>query len=363
MKPIYSLPLVQLIESVVSEKNTLALHEFHANRTVFQWNSRWLCLADYLNEIRKQAWNHNCEVAECAYDLTLDKFHNIPEQNNSSQLKPKGPDCRLYYKAYLNHVLELQSKIKGLNALEEEKMAARVLQKFVTWHFHLSVLECRRKMNEGVSRYDWQVNGKTFRLWFPKHFNGHNRRQWLEANIDHPDPSQSNEQERIQNHIDQQLQVNRSLSYEDNIYSHTQSENDHEYMRSVAQKLNVDGVAKTIAQEKIENIRHIRPAVRALGTDTLKQLILEIFDSICSDSFDAAQIAHKYGLSKSTLSRFAGSQWDLQDDATSSIPDLWQNTAQVFAHHPVYREAAMECGLWKQIIQCLQMVETQENSS
>ena len=111
------LSLVALIKKIVDESDTLALEEFHNNRTVFRFRSgekRELRFVEFLNglchrvEKDKSLGRQAFEIAAKAYDITLDKFSNLPEQS-SSPLKADldkdraerggGSDCRLYYKA------------------------------------------------------------------------------------------------------------------------------------------------------------------------------------------------------------------------------------------------------------------------
>ncbi|MBI1390119.1 MAG: hypothetical protein GC154_16885 [bacterium] len=337
--------LPELIERVVQSSDRIALNHFHEVRPVFCGeNGRWIRLAEYLDELRAAA-SHDGELADHAYDLTLDKFHHLPEAREESGLKPNGPDCRLYFSAYLRHIREFMSPER--NALEKEAVAASLLQRFVKRHFHLSVLECRRRLNRFTSRYDWIVNGQAIRLWFPKSINGADRRKWLEVNIEDPDPNRRDERERIQREIDNRLQPQRSIPFQDD-GRNSLYKNERDFMRSTAQRLNVDGVAETIAREKCESPSQLRPSIRVLAACDLQRLIHEIFESICSEDFDASRLARGYGLSPSTLSRFAGIQWD-RGDGETSIPDLWLNTARVFAHHPVFREAAEEAGMWNEI--------------
>jgi hypothetical protein len=102
----------------------------------------------------------------------------------------------------------------------------------------------------------------------------------------------------------------------------------------------------TIAQEKVHNIDQMRPAIRALGKESLHAIIMRIFDDIYGDKFEDNRIASEFGLSKATFSRFAGSRWfEKIDDEKIQIPDLWQNMAKLMATDPDFMELALSAGI------------------
>ena len=108
-----NLSLVKLVKKIVDKGDRLALEEFHNNRTLFRYSGGPpLRFIDYLNELResagKRVWAapNALEVADKAYDLTIDKFNNLPGKKKPSRkgkrkpdgnMKRKGTDCRLYF--------------------------------------------------------------------------------------------------------------------------------------------------------------------------------------------------------------------------------------------------------------------------
>jgi len=66
-------------------------------------------------------------------------------------------------------------------------------------------------------------------------------------------------------------------------------------------------------------------------------------------------VACYFGLSLSTLSRFAGShfRFTLDNDTVTQVPALWRNTAGVLSSHPDFVIAAEKAGVWKQVSQIL----------
>ena len=79
--------LVSLVGRIVRRADTRAVRELHDHRTVFQYEGRWLRLAEYLGQLRAGAlarkWCHgDATVLEQAYDLALDKFCRLPSRSS-----------------------------------------------------------------------------------------------------------------------------------------------------------------------------------------------------------------------------------------------------------------------------------------
>jgi hypothetical protein len=120
-------------------------------------------------------------------------------------------------------------------------------------------------------------------------------------------------------------------------------------------------LADAVAQEKAENPNVLRPAIRKLGEQSIKQLILQIFAEIEYDDYDITRIASQYGLSKASLSRFAGSTWyeKMETDQPVTIPDLWKNTAQVLAGNPTFMQTVIDSKLADRFAEVLAVIKTQ----
>jgi hypothetical protein len=78
----------------------------------------------------------------------------------------------------------------------------------------------------------------------------------------------------------------------------------------------------------------------------LKRLILRIFKDLSGGKYEDKKVARRFGLSKATFSRFAGSRWLTTQ---SAVPDLWRNTAEVLSTHPIFKEVAINTGFWEQV--------------
>ena len=84
------LPLTGVLRLVVDQADRLALHDFHNHRPVFQtWDGTHLRLAEYVDLLRRgsraRPWcGHDDNVVDRAYDLTIDKFGHLPEQESGT---------------------------------------------------------------------------------------------------------------------------------------------------------------------------------------------------------------------------------------------------------------------------------------
>ena len=107
-------------------------------------------------------------------------------------------DCRKYFAAFRSCFNRIRASLPEMDSLEEEALAARLLDRHVERHFRLSLLECRRSMDRFVDRYQWWCNGKSIPVYFPADFPGSLKGAWLGANIENPDPYRPGERERVQ---------------------------------------------------------------------------------------------------------------------------------------------------------------------
>jgi hypothetical protein len=123
----------------------------------------------------------------------------------------------------------------------------------------------------------------------------------------------------------------------------------------IEQEITVKGLADVVAREKADNIELQRDAIQKLGKQKLRQLICEIFDCLAWGKYEAARIADSFQINRATFSRFAGSNWLTQSGKSQDypIPDLWFNTAQTLAGHPVFVSVAEDTGILGRVEQVL----------
>jgi hypothetical protein len=292
-------------------------------------------------------------VLDRAYDLTVDKFVNIPVQTESHrQAKQQGPDCRYYFRAFFDHATARLKAGPPANTIEAEMTAAEILRRFVERHFQFSCWESKRQAQKLVRRYVWELDGYALYIWLPLELPGRRCREWLEVHIPDVDPGRVGEQDRVQEIVNRLLArreimpLHRVCGGAENIPASIE-----DLPSLIEEQITVDGLAKVVAEEKTENIMHQRPAIRQLGTDKLKELIHTVFAGLACEDYVEQTIAACFGLSKPTFSRFAGSRWN--DNWNDAVPDLWRNTAQTLAGHSAFVVAAKRAGVWKRVAQVL----------
>ncbi len=355
------LPLLELTRRIGYESNRIALEELYQNRPLFSYKrDRSLLLGAFLRRLKEsnlaRRWTGaNVMILERAYDLALDKFSNLPEKNQGRHRpgKTRGPDCRYYYRAFYKYTMARLSEMdRSDNAIRVEMTAAENLGRMVLRHFYLSCLESKRQAEHSVRRYCWQRNGRAVSVWMPSMLSGRQCRLWLEANIQDYDPSRVGERQRVQDTVNRLLTWPRTISLcdVDGGAEHIPAPTD--WVSSIVeQEISTHGLARTVAQEKAANIEQQRPAIRQLGADKLEELIHTVFARLTCDDYVEQTVAANFGMSKSTLSRFAGSRWHNRLD--EAVPDLWRNTAQTLACHSTFVMAAKRTGVWKRMVQVL----------
>ena len=102
------LTLLQLIERIADSGDPGALEELHGERKIFyDQQKNTIHLAEYLavlmnSRLVKFCCGGDSQIIEDAYNMTLDKFFNIPTgQESSQQQDPQGPNCRYYFNDFV----------------------------------------------------------------------------------------------------------------------------------------------------------------------------------------------------------------------------------------------------------------------
>lgn len=338
-----------------------ALRELHDNRPLFRGLANTsLVMSDFLLEQKDRditfRWcGRDPMTVDKAYDLTLAKFLNLPGDG------VEGPDCRYYYGAFYEYVVAQFRKSPPTDLIDAEIQAARILQKLVTRHLHLSCLECSRRALKLVRRYRWRVNDASLVVWLPVEMTGKRCRRWLEANFPDADPRRPGEPDRVQAVVDHLLTRPRVLSLDRLSESGVQVPAYRSRFR-MADEIAADGLAAVVAEEKAENLETQRPSIRALGGPTVRRLVETVFESLAEDRYYAERIAADFGLSKAAISRFAGCHWtrDSRASGESHVPDLWRNTAHILASHEDFVAAAQRAGVWEGVRRVLGFTDRQE---
>ncbi|NOR14336.1 MAG: hypothetical protein GQ544_01390 [Candidatus Aminicenantes bacterium] len=370
-KAISKEPTVELVRRIVEDSDRLALSVLLDTRRLFRLKDESpLLLPEFLMKLRDRlappvnpalTWD---EFADCVYDLTLAKFSNFPDSSSSDDysLKATGVDCRKCYRAFLQSMQSKTAQKKIERQSQEESLAGRTLQNQVYRNFYWSKLECERDIPPS-KRYTWKVNEHKFTLWYPSYITVKKFKAWLEENVRNVNPKAPDEQRRIQSLIDTNLGRGYHVSLDKpGVGSKLSVKEECSSMEFYDGLAFVGSLAETVAQEKVWNIRRLRPAIRKLGREKIERLILQIFTDLTESEYDAGQIARKYGISKATFSRFAGSKWveKIGDVEVLNIPDLWKNTAEILAGSPVFMETVLTSGFACKLEEILAFIESQE---
>lgn len=357
------LSLLRLTELIANNSDRKALQELHNNRTVFYYHSEQaLRLSEFADQLRQsergRRWcNHNAQILEKAYDLTISKFSNLPSRKRSGRdVKLDGPDCRYYFEAFVKHAAKKIDAKSYHKETEQEMQAAELLQKLVVRHFRLSCLECCRTACELTRRYHWKLNGYNMSILLPIQIPPRECRKWLADNIPDVDPARLGERDRVQAAVDRLLTKRKVISLED-VDEDKIAVRDIPLHTEIEHEMTVRGLADVVADEKAENIKHQRPAIQRLGRDKLRHMIHQVFDSLVRGKYEAMNIADSVGINRATFTRFAGSNWSAQAGKRRdlAVPDLWLNTAQTLANHRVFAKAAQAAGVLVRVKEILEI--------
>jgi hypothetical protein len=256
--------------------------------------------------------------------------------------------CRSYFRAIQLSVNKSYQADPPAGELEREARAATILQRFLNRHFRFSINEALRKTDRFWTRYYWRIgNEAQICVKLPVVLAGRRRCEWLEKNIDNPDPKRPGEAKRIQEIINRKFTRERFTVFEAANASLDPEKNDPE-SKFWSKEDEHHGImlSKVVAKEKVMTIHRQRPKIQNLGKSKLEKMILQIFDDLPNDDYKDVKIARAFNLSKATFSRFAGSKWNQND---SEIPDLWQNTAKILSEHTIFRELAEKAGVWEKV--------------
>jgi hypothetical protein len=338
--------LAALIYRIVKKTDAAALNEFHQHRTPFLIpDGPRVRFTQYIDWLRDQRAGVEARVTDRAYDLTLDKFSRLPVASDDKHRR--GPDCRIYFRAFLEHLRGRAHEPGAVTTSQDELLVARELQYFVRRHFALSLNEAWRGRNPAISRYFWKLppeSGHALCLWLPRSIRGRARRQWLEHNAPDADPTRPGERERIQAIINQRLLLPSVGSL--NACADVPARNATAPGGEAGLPTRL---AQAVADEKAATIELQRPAIQKLGPSRLRELVLAAFRHAEDPNETDEILAGRFGLSKSAFSRFAGAQWKHRGRAV--LPDLWLNTARTLRSCPDFADAARASGIWETVLQ------------
>ena len=365
-----------LARMIVDDSDFTALKVLLETRRLFRLKKEGpFLLPEFLLKLRNnlalasEHVNDPYELADCAYDLTLAKFWNLPK--NPIKIDSGGgqpefgikTDCRNYYRQFLKEMQKKKNEGKIRTPGEEELIAGKVIKNLVYRAFLYSKLECMRR-TPFVVRYLWEIKGKRFYLWYPSYLTAKEFRGWLKENIGEtvlaiPD---------AQKHIQGLIAANFNRGHLVPVDTPGDPQNYNQELESALSYVDPDDgpkfpyrLASAVAKEKGQKINKLRSGIAKMGRKTVEQMVLEIFSDLSVDDFNLTRTAKFYGISKPTLSRFAGSKWSEKnkDDKPVTIPDLWKNTARILSKNSDFMETVLTAGFGDALASVLVSLEAE----
>ena len=364
------LTVLQLADRISNSGDAKALRELHNNRRFYyREDRRSYRLAEYIATLKSskiaRQWCGRAPLAlEEAYDRTIDKFNNLPARaGDNKQKECQGPDCQLYFSAYLAFTTAHLEEKPPANALEAELISLEMLRRMIDRQFYLSCLDARRKeYGFAARRYRWRFDSGDLYIWLP--FEVHHCQSWLQANVGEVDPLRRGEKNRVQVIVDRLLARRKLYSLSE--LCHVERRLLRRPGRPVClteEQVSVDGLAQTVADEKAENMERQRRTIQLLGKDKLKELIHTVFARLACGEYVEKDIADFFELSPATFSRFAGSHWKRCSGRTDveAVPVLWRNVAHTLAGHSKFVMAASKARVLKCVQEILKAEQAKED--
>lgn len=348
-----SLSTLELITRVHKQSEQEALNFLLSNRKLIQHEGKWHLLSDFLWNLRQEWYRPYIiiprdesgleEKLDLIYDRTLQKF-SILKPLTETVLIP-GPYCNQQYKRIYDEFHGMIKPQPVFTEIERESQISRIYKKTVVNHLRYSWLEVCRLTNRFFSRYRWQVGKKCIELKKPIRIAGHSFRKWLEENIPDPDPDQRDEKERVQTIINAAFGFGSVSSMEIDEDSNWEVSTQEDPIKDQYDEYVSHNLYESVAREKALTLRKLRPAIRKLGQEKVKCLVLQILNMYLENIQSDEEIAREYGISKSTFSRFAGRNWKKGAAGSYQIPDLWRNMAGVILKNSIFSETALSLGI------------------
>jgi hypothetical protein len=341
-----------LISKIAFDKDKKALNEFLENKKLFWLDGLFLALPEFLSNLRKKGFlpfleiNRNIkgyeELLDWIYDLTLDSFSIFKPKNAGT--KDKGPYCDRQFSYWHKKISKWKKGDSPLEQVELEQKIGRLLLDTVKRHLNFSLYKALNEIDKNFTDYEWKLpNGKVMILKRPIRIPIQILLPWLEETFKDPDPDRLGEKERIQEKIDERFGRWKAKDYESIKEYYTESGMSIDPLEQEEEEYLSENLSKKVADEKSNSLEKQRRAIRNLGKKKVRELVLKILNAITIKEITYTEIAEEFKISKATLSRFAGQNW--QKRGKSKPPDLWKNVAHIIDRNPHLLEEARSMGI------------------
>ncbi len=343
------LSTAELIEKIALQSDGKALNELLSQRKLLSLGGVRYLLPEFLWKLKQERFRPYIfprqnekvvdEKLDLVYDRTLQKFSVLKPQTETVSID--GPYCNNQY-LHLHNEISTRINQQIQSQIDEEIEVGRLFKKLVTKNIVYSWLEACRIAERAFARYRWQVQGENIELKRPSWMKGHAFRKWLEQNIDlnHLDRGD------IQEQINKRFGFGKHLNFDDLQERDTDVAVNPDPAEAEERAYLGKHLYIRVADEKAESIHQQRPAIRKLGREKVRQLVLRILDGYVEQGSKDIDIAKEFNLSKATFSRFAGRDWQKSKDGSAMVvPDLWLNMAKMIHRDPHFSEAAIRLGI------------------
>lgn len=263
------------------DNNETVLNYFLSNRKVIAYNNKRILLPEFLKKLRDNNFytiitisrneQHLEEKFDLTYNRTLQKFSVL--QTNKEKIE--GPYSNNQYQELLNQILEYQKQKKEATQIDVEIKIEELLKRMIIRHIKYSWLEVCRMSNRLYQRYRWELPTGTIELKKPQGIDGRDFTEWLNKNIKDPNPLQKNEKYRVQKEIDDWFGHYVEVDYSDIENYHNKNENIYAESEKYPENF-----TELIAGEKSKTADQQRPAIRNLGKEKIKDLVVRILEDI-----------------------------------------------------------------------------------
>jgi hypothetical protein len=323
-----------LVGAVARDADRGALHALVGERSVFTLGGQSCLLPQFLLGLRNARLQrerangaaHDVEErVDQAYDQTLSRFLSLPEQGDVDGLS--AIDCRHQYLAARDCMASWRQLHPDAGMLQEEEKVSGLLQALVYKHFQYGWLDaCRNRPLE--TRYFLSAAEHGIELRRPIRIDPITFRAWLEARYCDRDLSIPGTRDQIQRDVDETFGRDHLERWGPHFEVLSQ-ETERDSVVDGQTRVLLDDLARLVAAEKSANLAKQRDSIRKLGKDKLYELCYRTICEVVAGEHQAQRLAKDLGLTKTAMSRFAGTQWSFKITDVSRVPDLWANTAHL----------------------------------
>ncbi|MFC1607956.1 hypothetical protein ACFL47_08300 [Candidatus Latescibacterota bacterium] len=352
-----SLSTYELLLRIVEHSDRDVLNHLMEFRRIIHHGETWILIPEYilylsLNRIPINDFKPELEDYEAfeqrVNDLTRARFLEFAKKNT------EGKGCLKQY----SHILETTRSSECLeSSIKMEQLISAELKKSIWQHFKYCINEGQRQINPFQKRYEWWREGKKHMILYrPTTIDTSIVSRWLNESFPVIDDTDPEFKEKVQQALDQRFGSGFFVRINE-LYN-----NGHQKFEPTVEPKGYDespdyrDIIMKIVQRKDLEFEELRPGIQKLGRERMKELVVDILESNAKGKYEQNKIAKAFGISKSTMSRFSGTKWQI---GQAGVPDLWQNAIRVILTKPEFVEFAAENGL-ERVIRKLTVYDTRD---